>query len=232
MSRPGRVASRERGPLGGPPQAPLNTATSEQLLERIEADIAFAKGLVELTPARAAEWHPLIARADDIVRAMKAAGMRGDSAAEVANAEQVLAPLGQEARRYTVHSVGHAHIDMNWMWPWPETVAVSNDTFTTVLKLMDEFPDFRFTQSQASVYALTKKYNPELFEQIRKRVADGRWEVAAVHWVEGDKNLASGEALAHHLLYTRQFVKENFGLEPEDTAIEQWGQATIAEVTP
>jgi alpha-mannosidase len=122
---------------------------------------------------------------------------------------------------------------MNWMWPWPETVAVTNDTFTTVLKLMDEFPDFRFTQSQASVYALTKKYNPELFEQIRKRVAERRWEVAAVHWVEGDKNLASGEALAHHLLYTRQFVKEHFGLEPEDSAID-WEPDTFghAETMP
>ena len=119
------------------------------------------------------------------------------------------------------------------MWPWPETVAVTNDTFTTVLKLMDEFPDFRFTQSQASVYALTKKYNPELFEQIRKRVAERRWEVAAVHWVEGDKNLASGEALAHHLLYTRQFVKEHFGLEPEDSAID-WEPDTFghAETMP
>jgi alpha-mannosidase len=188
--------------------------------ERIEAEIAFAKGLSELTPERAAEWSPLIAHAEDIVRTMKVNRMRGDPVAEVLKAEKALEPLGREAKRYTVHSVGHAHIDMNWMWPWPETVGVTNDTFTTVLKLMDEFPDFCFTQSQASVYALIKKYNPDLFEKIKKRVAEGRWEVAAVHWVEGDKNIASGEALAHHLLYTRQFVKENFGLEPEDVPVD------------
>ena len=57
--------------------------------------------------------------------------MRGDPAAEVLKAEKVLEPLGQEAKRYTVHIVGHAHIDVNWMWPWPETVAVTNDTFRT-----------------------------------------------------------------------------------------------------
>ena len=153
------------------PQAPLNALTNEQLLERIDAEIAFARGLSELTPRRTAEWNPLIARAEDIVKAMKASRMRGDPAAEVLKAEKMLEPLGREAKSYTVHSVGHAHIDMNWMWPWPETVAVTNDTFTTVLRLMDEFPDFCFTQSQASVYALIKKHNPDLFEKIKKRVA-------------------------------------------------------------
>lgn len=218
---------------GGAPQAPPAASSNEQLLERIEAEIAFARGLVELAPARAAEWAPLIARAEDIVRAMKAGRMRGDPAADVARAEKVLEPLAQTAKSYTVHSVGHAHIDMNWMWPWPETVGVTNDTFTTVLKLMDEFPDFRFTQSQASVYAITKQYNPALFEQIKKRVAEGRWEIAAVHWVEGDKNLASGEALARHLLYTRAFMKEHFSLEPEAVALD-WEPDTFghAETTP
>jgi alpha-mannosidase len=204
----------------GAPQTPLNASTNEQLLERIEAEIAFARGLADLTPAHAADWRPLIARAEGIVQAMKAGRMRGDPAADVLKAEKVLEPIGQEAKRYTVHSVGHAHIDMNWMWPWPETVGVTNDTFTTVLRLMDEFPDFCFTQSQASVYALVKQYNPDLYAQIKKRVAEGRWEVAAVHWVEGDKNLASGEALAHHLLYTRQFMKEEFGLEPENVPVD------------
>jgi alpha-mannosidase len=215
------------------PQAPLNGSTNEQLLERIEAEIAFAKGLSELTPQRAAEWSPLIAQAENIVKAMKVGRMRGDPAAEVVKAEKTLEPLGHEAKSYTVHSVGHAHIDMNWMWPWPETVGVTNDTFTTVLKLMDEFPDFCFTQSQTSVYALIEKYNPDLFEKIKKRVAEGRWEVAAVHWVEGDKNIASGEALAHHLLYTRQFMKEHFGLEPEDVPID-WEPDTFghAETMP
>ena len=124
------------------------------------------------------------------------------------------------AKTYTVHNVGHAHIDMNWMWPWPETVAVTNDTFTTVLRLMDEFPDFRFTQSQASVYEIARRYNPALFERIKARVAEGRWEVAASQWVEGDKNLASGEAIARHLLYTRRFMEEQLGLKPEDVPID------------
>jgi alpha-mannosidase len=97
-----------------------------------------------------------------------------------------------------------------------ETVAVTNDTFTTVLRLMDEFPDFRFTQSQASVYEIARRYNPALFEKIKARVAEGRWEVVASQWVEGDKNLVSGESIARHLLYTRRFMQDELGLKPED----------------
>jgi len=72
---------------GASPQASLKASTNEQLVERIEAEVAFAKGLTGLPRARAAEWNPLIARADDIVRAMKAGGRRGDPAAEVVKAE-------------------------------------------------------------------------------------------------------------------------------------------------
>jgi hypothetical protein len=59
----------------------------------------------------------------------------------VLEAERILAPIGKAAKEYTIHCVGHAHIDMNWMWSWPETVHTTNDTFATMLKLMDEFPD-------------------------------------------------------------------------------------------
>ena len=82
----GALLGAAAGLLHASPLASLKASTNEQLLERIEAEVAFAKGLAGLTPARAAEWNPLIARADDIVRAMKAGGMRGDPAAEVVKA--------------------------------------------------------------------------------------------------------------------------------------------------
>jgi alpha-mannosidase len=85
---------------------------------------------------------------------------------------------------------------------------------------MDEFDEFCFSQGQASVYQIMRRHNAELYERIRRRVAEGRWEVTAVHWVEGDKNLACGEALARHLLYTRAFMREQFGLAPEDVPID------------
>ena len=172
----------------------LSSLPPDRLAERIQAELAFAEGLVSLHPDRRAEWGPLVAKARALAGTNEAP--KPVDAQAVAEAEAVLAPVAAVAKTYTIHCVGHAHIDMNWMWSWPETVAVTNDTFTTVLRLMDEFPDFRFTQSQASVYEIARRYNPALFERIKARVAEGRWEVAASQWVEGDKNLAVGRVLA------------------------------------
>jgi alpha-mannosidase len=202
----------------------LSSLPPDRLAERVQAEVAFAEGLSSLHPDRKAEWGPLLERARALVGTREAP--KALDARLVADAEAALAPIAAVAKTYTVHNVGHAHIDMNWMWPWPETVAVTNDTFTTVLRLMDEYPDFRFTQSQASVYEIARRYNPALFERIKARVAEGRWEVVASQWVEGDKNLVSGESIARHLLYTRRFAKDELGLTPEDVPID-WSPDTF-----
>ena len=142
------------------------------------------------------------------------------------DAESLLAPLGAAAKSYTIYCAGHAHIDMNWMWSWPETVGVTIDSFTTVLRLMEEFPQFIFGQSQASVYRIVEEHRPDMLERIAARVREGRWEVTASHWVEGDKNIASGESLCRHLLYTRRYMQELFGLTPEDVQID-WSPDTF-----
>jgi alpha-mannosidase len=198
----------------------LSSLSLDQLEKRIQSEISFSRRLLKLHPEKLKQWESLISQASDLISSALQLSNKQEFIKAILRAEKILSPIGSTAKTYTIHCVGHAHIDMNWMWPWPETVAVTSDTFTTVLKLMDEFPDFCFTQSQGSVYALIKKYNPELFEKIKKRVGEGRWEIAAVHWVEGDKNLASGESLARHLMYTRQFMKDNFGLEPEETSLD------------
>jgi len=89
-----------------------------------------------------------------------------------------------------------------------------------MLALMDEFPGFIFSQSQASTYEMIERYNPALFEAIRERVQEGRWEVTASQWVEGDKNMSSGESISRHLLYTRHYFQEKFGLSPEDVQVD------------
>jgi len=200
------------------------TGEAHDLAERLETELEFAQNLCELHPDKATAWRKLLAQAADVVAA--GAGSLADFRRAVDQAEELLAPLGKAAKGYTMYLVGHAHIDMNWMWSWPETVAVTNDTFTTVLKLMDEFPTFRFSQSQASVYRVMEEHNPELLAQIANRVREGRWEVTASHWVEGDKNLAGGESLCRHLLYTRRYMQELFGLTPEDVPID-WAPDTF-----
>ena len=189
-------------------------------MERLEGQVMFARKLMELYPNERVQWEALIEEAIERVRSELEPGRLDGLQSAIEEAERIMAPIGEMAKQYTIHCVGHAHIDMNWMWSWPETVSVTNDTFSTVDRLMEAYPDFHYIQSQASVYALTEKHHPELFERIRQRVAEGRWEIAASMWVEGDKNMAGGESLCRHLLYTRQYMKERFGLDPEDIPID------------
>ena len=178
-------------------QGKLAIARSRQdlLWLRIQSQLDFADFLSR-RPGAPAEWAQAAATARSL--ATQGAESGADPAETCRTVEAALAALAGEARSYRVRLVGHAHIDMNWMWSWPETVSTTCDTFSTVLDLLDEFPDFHFTQSQASVYALVAEHRPDLLDRIGARVREGRWEVAASHWVEGDKKLAGGESPARH----------------------------------
>ncbi len=129
-------------------------------------------------------------------------------------AERLLMPLAEEARTYTLLLAGHAHLDMNWMWGWDETVATTVATFRTMLNLMEEYPDFCFSQSQASVYKIVEDYAPELKAHIQRRIREGRWEVTASAWVETDKNMPCAESLMNHIVYTKNYLRESWGIDP------------------
>ena len=125
-----------------------------------------------------------------------------------------LAPFADEAKKYQADLIAHSHIDMNWLWPWRETVEVCRRDFTAVNKLMSVYPEFRFSQSMASTYAAMEEQQPQLFEHIRERVKEGRWDVTANTWVEGDLNMAAGETLVRQILHTRRYIASRFGVEP------------------
>ena len=162
----------------------------------------------------AGKYDPLIDQAISfLVQRQEKDGMLTKEAAS--QAEAMLASLSSEAKRYNIICAAHAHIDMNWMWRWDETVAVSLDTFRTMLNLMREYPDFKFSQSQASVYQIVETYAPEMLEEIRQRIQEGRWEVTAATWVEADKNMPNGESQARHLLYTRRYLTRLLDLKPD-----------------
>ncbi len=124
----------------------------------------------------------------------------------VEETEARLQPLAAPAKSITIVCPAHAHIDMNWQWRFDETVAVTLDTFRTILTLMTEYPAFTFSQSQASAYRIVEEHDPEMLKEIKKRVKEGRWEVTASTWVEADKNMPSGESLARHAMYTRRYL--------------------------
>lgn len=136
------------------------------------------------------------------------------------HAEDILREMSGAAKSLSIICAAHAHIDMNWMWGFHETVAVALDTFRTMLNLMDEYPCFTFSQSQASVYRIVEEYDPGMLNEIRKRVREGRWEVTASTWVETDKNMPNGESLARHILYTKKYLSELLGLDPESLKLD------------
>ncbi|MCX7597666.1 MAG: hypothetical protein N2512_02190, partial [Armatimonadetes bacterium] len=113
-----------------------------------------------------------------------------------------LEPLKPVIRKYALYLVGHAHMDMNWLWLWPETIQVCHDTWTQALRFMDEFPDFRFSESQPGAMIAIEEKSPALFRQIVQRIREGRWDPTCATWVQGDTNMASGEAVARHALYS------------------------------
>jgi alpha-mannosidase len=112
-----------------------------------------------------------------------------------------------------VIGIGHAHIDVAWLWQLAHTRRKAGRSFSTVLKLMDEFPDYHFSQSQAQLYSYTEQDYPELFEAIRMRVAEGRWEVMGGTWVEPDCNAIGAESLARQFLLGIRYFREKFGQE-------------------
>ena len=106
---------------------------------------------------------------------------------------------------------GHAHIDTAWLWPLRETRRKCARTFSTVLRLMERYPQFHFSCSQPVQYDWIKTHYPELFEQIRRRVKEGRWELCGAPWVEPDHNVPSGESLIRQYLYGNRWFEREFG---------------------
>ncbi|MGB9694036.1 MAG: hypothetical protein ACPLYF_04260, partial [Fervidobacterium sp.] len=134
---------------------------------------------------------------------------------EIEKARSKLSVLSQKAKEFRVHLVAHAHIDMNWLWPWEDTVETIKSTFSTMVNLMDKYPDFRFSQSQAVTYKVVEEEFPELFEKISEYVKNGNWEITASMWVESDLNMVGTEALVRQFLLAKNYIKEKFGVEPK-----------------
>lgn len=135
--------------------------------------------------------------------------------AAVLACEEALCAYSDRAKSYHLICAAHAHIDMNWQWGTDETVGIVIDTFQTMLNLMQEYPQFTFSQSQAAVYEIIETYCPSMLPEIRQRVQEGRWEVTASTWVEEDQNMSGTEAILRHLLYTKQYLSQLLDIAPD-----------------
>ena len=141
---------------------------------------------------------------------------RGDQAgfdASIRNSQRKLEALRPWLQQFTIRAVGNSHIDMAWLWPWTETVEVVRNTFQSVLDLMREYPDFKFTMSSARAYEWMQEKYPDLFVQIEQRVKEGRWEIVGGMWVEPDLNMPDGESLVRQILVGKRYFQKNFGVD-------------------
>ena len=116
-------------------------------------------------------------------------------------------------QQFTIRAVGNSHIDMAWLWPWTETVEVVRNTFRSVLDLMNEYPDFKFTMSSARTYEWMQEKYPDLYAEIEQRVKEGRWEIIGGMWVEPDLNMPDGESLVRQILVGKNYFQKNFGVD-------------------
>ena len=120
-------------------------------------------------------------------------------------------PIAAREPEAVADCIGHTHIDVAWLWDLHQTRHKAVRTFSTMLRLMDKYPEFKFMSSQAQLYQFVKEDQPELFERIREAVKRGRWEPEGGMWVEADCNLSGGEALVRQFLYGNEFFETEFG---------------------
>ena len=112
-----------------------------------------------------------------------------------------------------VNCIGHTHIDVAWLWTVAQTREKAERSFSTVLNLMRNYPEYKFMSSQPQLYQHVKEVNPELYEEIKQRVAEGRWEVEGAMWLEADCNLISGESFVRQILHGKRFMMKEFGVD-------------------
>lgn len=122
-------------------------------------------------------------------------------------------PLQKFAKEFKIYLIGNAHIDIAWLWRMCETVMVARNTYDTVMKNMEEYPELHYAQSQAVTYEWMEQKYPEIFQQIQQKVKQGQWEIVGGMWVEPDCNLISGESWVRQLLFGKRYFKQKFGLE-------------------
>lgn len=135
------------------------------------------------------------------------------SAKKIIKALKPLYALPAYASAQTIACMGHAHIDVAWLWPLAETIRKCARTFSNVLELMDLYPDFVFSQSQPHLYEFTRDHYPSLYKRIKEKVKNGQWDPVGCSWVEMDCNITGPESLVRQILFGTRFFKNEFNKE-------------------
>ncbi|MGM9682996.1 MAG: alpha-mannosidase [Eubacteriales bacterium] len=111
-----------------------------------------------------------------------------------------------------IYLIGNAHLDPVWLWRWQEGFSEIVSTFRSALDRMKDFPDFTFTSACAVYYQWIEKIDPDMFEEIKERVKEGRWSIVGGWFLQPDCNIPDGESFARHGLISQRYFKEKFGI--------------------
>jgi alpha-mannosidase len=122
-----------------------------------------------------------------------------------------LLPLAKNIKQRHFNLLGHAHLDMAWLWTTDETYEVAERTFKSVLSLQQDFPDLVFGHTSPALYQWIENNRPELFKLIQAAVKADKWEILGGMWIEPETNLVCGESLIRQLLYGQEYYQEKFG---------------------
>ena len=109
--------------------------------------------------------------------------------------------------------VGHTHIDVAWLWTVAQTREKVARSFSTVLKLMEEYPEYIFMSSQPQLYKMLKEDHPKIYEKVKEKVKEGVWEPEGAMWLEADCNVTSGESLVRQIMHGKRFFKDEFNVD-------------------
>jgi alpha-mannosidase len=142
----------------------------------------------------------------------------GDWRPSLAAAREVMRPhlaMPAEPSAPRAGLVGHSHMDTAWMWTIDETIRKCARTYSNALNLMEQYPEFTFVQSTPFHAELMRRHHPAIFEGIKARVVEGRWEPNGGMWIECDCNLAGGEAMVRQFLKGIAWTREHFGYTPD-----------------
>ena len=114
-------------------------------------------------------------------------------------------------KKRQIQCVGHAHLDMAWLWPIADTWNAAERTFKSILNLQKDFPNLTYTHSSPALFEWIENNRPELFKQIQEKVTEGTWSIDAGLWIEPEFNIISGESIVRQILYGQRYCREKFG---------------------
>ncbi|MEU9147692.1 glycoside hydrolase family 38 C-terminal domain-containing protein [Streptomyces sp. NPDC048349] len=192
--------------------ARMDLAVFETEVWELVQDLEVLHDLMAQLDTGDARRYEILRAVDAALDAVDLGDVPGTAAAARTCLTGVLAaPAHASAHR--ISAVGHSHIDSAWLWPLRETVRKVARTSSNVVGLMDDHPEFVFAMSQAQQLDWIKTYRPELFERIKKKIADGQFVPVGGMWVESDTNMVGGEAMARQFLYGKKFFMDEFGIE-------------------